>query len=164
MIIMISRTHSDAVGGMERAWEQGQMCSWCGGRNGENLGTSLNSLMIVDVPQVRLVLFHQLVFLVLILHPHLALRNKQQNMLKEEHKKSTHKRSAQECSLVQCRTDVEQHKICLMLRGNMYCKCSKPGCDLGMRLPTTYKETELAVVAGNLTADCVTEASSTIHG
>ena len=126
------------------------MCSWCGGRNGENLGTSLNSLMIVDVPQVRLVLFHQLVFLVLILHPHLALRNKHNKTCSRKNTRSQHKRSTQEYSLVECRTDVEQHKICLMLRGNMYWKCSKPGHDLGMRLPTTHKETEQPVVAGNL--------------
>ena len=69
MIITISRTHSDVpltvqLGGKERR------------REGENLGRRVSSLMIVDIPQVRLVLFHQLVFLVLILHPHLALRNK----------------------------------------------------------------------------------------
>ena len=92
MIIMISRTHSDAVGGKERAWERGQRCSWCGGRNGKGLGTSLNSLMIVDVPQVRLVLLHQLVFLVLILHPHLALRNKHNKTCSRKNTRAQHTR------------------------------------------------------------------------
>ena len=89
MIIMISRTHSDVpltvqLGGKERR------------REGENLGRRLSSLMIVDVPQVRLVLFHQLVFLVLILHPHLALRNRHNKTYSRKNTRDQHKRSIQE--------------------------------------------------------------------
>ena len=83
---MISRTRSDVP----------LTVQWEGSREGENLGTSLNSLMIVDVPQVRLVLFHQLVFLVLILHPHLALRNKHNKTCSRKNTRSQHKRSTQE--------------------------------------------------------------------
>ena len=36
------------------------------------------------------------------------------------------------------------------VKRNTYWKCLKPGQDLGMRLATTYKETEQPVVAGNL--------------
>ena len=86
---MISRTHSDVpltvqLGGKERR------------REGENLGRRLSSLMIVDVPQVRLVLFHQLVFLVLILHPHLALRNRHNKTCSRKNTRGQHKRSTQE--------------------------------------------------------------------
>ena len=86
-------TTDGAVGGMERAWERGAKCvHGAVGRNGENLGTSLNSLMIVDVPQVRLVLFHQLVFLVLILHPHLALQNKHNKTCSRKNTRGQHTR------------------------------------------------------------------------
>ena len=89
MIITISRTHSDVpltvqLGGKERR------------REGENLGRRVSSLMIVDIPQVRLVLFHQLVFLVLILHPHLALRNRHNKTCSRKNTRSQHKSSTQE--------------------------------------------------------------------
>ena len=90
MIIMISRTHSEVP----------QTVQWEGRREGESLERRLSSLMIVDVPQVRLVLFHQLVFLVLIFHPHLALRNRHNKTCSRKNTRGQHKRSTQECSLI----------------------------------------------------------------